>query len=437
MKLSKHYKKRLKKKILNFTVSIALITSTLAISKLVGFSAPLNFLEEVGNDLKVAVTDEIEMLEEELGIQDETTSRLNGITISGKYIEFEKDRYNYNIQLDYNVPDLVTIEVDKKADSQEVKGEGDYIIGDSETICLKVISGDKSATSTYTLNITRPHSNYLKTLEVIGYNISPEFNPDITTYSLEKLPEVNSIDIYATAFDKEAIITIQGNSVLSDEGSITITVTEPHIDTSAVYVINYGISTGLNNFSYSGNYEEFVAPYTGLYQMQCWGARGGGSRMNGSFYATYGKGGYASGKIKLKKGEKLFLYVGGHGTDSVVGKDSAGGWNGGGLGTWDRSDNETSGGGGGATDIRLLDGEWNDTKSLASRIMVAGGGGGTSWNYAPGHGGGVTGTTNYSVSPAGTQTSGYLFGIGRDGWGKADNDGVAGRWRRLLWWSNK
>ncbi|MFR6022533.1 MAG: glycine rich domain-containing protein [Clostridia bacterium] len=30
--------------------------------------------------------------------------------------------------------------------------------------------------------------------------------------------------------------------------------------------------------------------------------------------------------------------------------------------------------GGGATDIRLVSGEWNDFESLKSRIMVAGGG---------------------------------------------------------------
>lgn len=78
------------------------------------------------------------------------------------------------------------------------------------------------------------------------------------------------------------------------------------------------------------------------------------------------------GEIILRKGEKYYIYVGQTGTDSVVGRDSAATWNGGGLGTWDRSDNETSGAGGGATDIRLVSGDWNDAKGLASRIIVAG-----------------------------------------------------------------
>ena len=75
-----------------------------------------------------------------------------------------------------------------------------------------------------------------------------------------------------------------------------------------------------------------------------------------------------------KEGEKLYVYVGGHGADAVVGKDAKGGYNGGGLGTWDHSDDEAAGAGGGATDVRLISGEWNNFESLKSRIMVAAGG---------------------------------------------------------------
>lgn len=92
------------------------------------------------------------------------------------------------------------------------------------------------------------------------------------------------------------------------------------------------------------------------------------------------------GETFLKKGDKLYIYVGEQGTDAVKGRDSAATWNGGGLGTWDHADDETSGAGGGATDIRLTSGAWNDSISLASRIMVAGGGGGTSYTYIGGNG---------------------------------------------------
>ncbi|MDE5830898.1 MAG: hypothetical protein K2H53_04525 [Clostridia bacterium] len=51
-------------------------------------------------------------------------------------------------------------------------------------------------------------------------------------------------------------------------------------------------------------------------------------------------------------------------------------------------------------------------------------GGGASWSYKGGSGGGLNGYSYYSKSPAGTQDSGWALGIGRDGWGAADSDGV-------------
>lgn len=79
---------------------------------------------------------------------------------------------------------------------------------------------------------------------------------------------------------------------------------------------------------------------------------------------------------------------------------------------------------GGATDIRLVSGNWNDAKGLASRIIVAG----RRWSESLGATlldmeDGVNGTTGCVAQP-GTQTSGYAFGVGQNGWGVADSDGV-------------
>jgi murein DD-endopeptidase MepM/ murein hydrolase activator NlpD len=52
--------------------------------------------------------------------------------------------------------------------------------------------------------------------------------------------------------------------------------------------------------------------------------------------------------------------------------------------------------------------------------------GGKSWTYTPGQGGGLSGYSYYSVSKPGTQTTGYALGKGKDAWGAADSDGVAG-----------
>ncbi len=79
-----------------------------------------------------------------------------------------------------------------------------------------------------------------------------------------------------------------------------------------------------------------------------------------------------AGEISLTKGENLYIYVG------EQPFDHQGGYNGGSSG-WEKSYDGVYRGGGGATDIRLTSGTWNDTASLASRLMVAGGGAGSGY----------------------------------------------------------
>jgi len=173
--------------------------------------------------------------------------------------------------------------------------------------------------------------------------------------------------------------------------------------------------------------------------MECWGASGGAGLVEGvSFTDGPGKGGYTYGEISLSTDAGLFVYVGGRGEDMLYNsstnrtyQDAAGGWNGGGLGAYDRKDNDGDGAGGGATDIRLESAGggamWNTFSSLKSRIMVAGGGGGGGYRVQHGGcGGNTTGgvawyqesggqkTTVTTINP-GTQTSGYKFGQGQDG----------------------
>ena len=181
------------------------------------------------------------------------------------------------------------------------------------------------------------------------------------------------------------------------------------------------------NFGYTGTAQKFTAPRSGLYRIETWGAQGGYSLCNGSVCTQGALGGYSAGTIYLEIGTELYVYVGGRGANGVVGQNSEAGYNGGGQGSSDGSDDESSGAGGGATDIRLVNGNWDNQTSLASRIMVAAGGGGASWRYTPGYGGGLKGHSNYTdVSPKATQTDGYDFGIGQIGVGAADSDGVAG-----------
>ena len=130
------------------------------------------------------------------------------------------------------------------------------------------------------------------------------------------------------------------------------------------------------NFSYTGNYQEFKPVCSGDYKVELWGASSGYD----SGYYTYGSGAYVSGKIQLSEDDTLYAYVGGVGDVSVSSTYVAGGYNGGGASSY-HGTHRSSASGGGATDIRLVSGNWNDAASLRSRIMVAAGGsGGAAWS---------------------------------------------------------
>ena len=168
------------------------------------------------------------------------------------------------------------------------------------------------------------------------------------------------------------------------------------------------------DFDYTGDEQFFTAPITGNYKVELWGASGGGVDIDDVNYQG-GLGGYTSGIINLAENQTLYVYVGGS-TSSYTG-----GYNGGANGG--SGDDGKYTGGGGATDIRINNGTWNDFNSLKSRIMVAAGGAGTGYycgnTVIGGISGGLNGYSgnivhcysaeldiNHIIATAGTQNSG-------------------------------
>ena len=184
----------------------------------------------------------------------------------------------------------------------------------------------------------------------------------------------------------------------------------------------------------------FSIPPPGYYQFELWGAQGGDARFGNSNDirpGSGGKGAFVSGNLSLIGTQELFLYIGGKGENQESiepGVMSKGGFNGGGNGGVDKVDStqpESSAGGGGATDIRIIHG--TSREALKSRLMIAAGGGGaTSTNsvnpghhYQGGDGGTLSGSTNCTSSEPGTQTSGN-FGSGQNGLSFTKEDYTSG-----------
>ena len=162
-------------------------------------------------------------------------------------------------------------------------------------------------------------------------------------------------------------------------------------------------------YDYTGNEQVFTAPINGTYKFELWGAQGGA-------YYQAANGSYVSGELVIKKGEKFYVYVGRTGLDSSS-TDYVFNY---GYQNYIKT-------GGGATDIRLVNGNWDSLSSLVSRIMVAGGGGSQGGlnptdggNPYGGSAGGLVGyqggscisgnVTEHKGAKGATQTSGHAFG---------------------------
>ena len=196
--------------------------------------------------------------------------------------------------------------------------------------------------------------------------------------------------------------------------------------------INYTGDT-VFNFDYTGAEQTFVAPVSGTYKVELWGAQGGTLEHEG------GLGGYSVGYTKFNANNIKYINVGGQGSHgnyhkSEIGYGGAGGYNGGGTGGLAATINESSkiyyyvsgSGGGGATHLSNKSGLLKSLNNYRSDIIiVAGGGGGdASWRSA-GSAGGYKG----SDAPLSYDQHGDVFPYDVFGGGQAGLDELFGQGR--------
>ena len=177
-----------------------------------------------------------------------------------------------------------------------------------------------------------------------------------------------------------------------------------------------------DDFEYTGEEETYVVPQDGTYELETWGAQGGTAVDS----CDGGYGGYSYGQVELKKGDILYINVGGVGTCNVS-FSSKGGYNGGGDAL--SRNNYKMCSGGGATHIATKSGLLKTlSNSTDSILIVSGSGGGSgstgsSCSSKGGSGGGISGTvpknncSDCGTRSGGTQTSGGRSRFGTGGFG--------------------
>ena len=187
-------------------------------------------------------------------------------------------------------------------------------------------------------------------------------------------------------------------------------------------------------YEYTGGIQTFTAPADGQYRLEVWGAQSG---TGGA------KGGYSQGIATLKRGDVLYICVGGAGGDGKGNTGGAAGYNGGGKGgnggttqhisTTGEPTKQTrfgaAAGGGGATHIAAVDrGLLSAYKDHAEEVLIAAGGG----SKNPGNAGGG-GSFGQGMNGRGTPEYWYDSAGGGQRWGPDHGGGggyAGGAWNQ-------
>ncbi len=132
---------------------------------------------------------------------------------------FNANTKEYSIVIPFEVNELeVLAEANHNLSTVVIAGNSNLVVGQNKiTIEVTAENGD---VDTYNINVTKQEEVIvekskdatLKNITIEGYTLNPEFESDITTYAINVLNEVNSINITAETNHELAKVEITGNT---------------------------------------------------------------------------------------------------------------------------------------------------------------------------------------------------------------------------------
>ena len=263
----------------------------------------------------------------------ETDVRITNFSIyeisnaTSQYEEFSKNTLSASIE--FKQTGTVTYKIEVTNYGAEEVGIYD-ITGLPEGISYEIINynlKDKICNEYNKCNNLAVKEFYIK---LSGTNTIKEFTITMDFRTFHKITYLNLTGQYPTEIMDRDSISID----LSNENPVFINVksseTVDYVYLGSILYLNNITNdievesiSGVNNaYDYTGNVQTFIAPITGVYKLEVWGAQGAD---NGGY------GGYSTGEIELQKDQTLYIYEGGAGSKYSGYTPGSGGYNGGGA----------------------------------------------------------------------------------------------------------
>ena len=154
--------------------------------------------------------------------------KLSDLTVDGTTVDgFDPDTSTYTIPNVGNDVTSITVGATPENPEATVTGTGEIPLEVGNNTIEVTVTAQDGSKGTYTINVTREadSNNDLKSLEVEGQTISPEFDPDTTSYTVTVPSDVDKVTVNAEPDSDKATVTGTGEHDLQPgENTIEVTV---------------------------------------------------------------------------------------------------------------------------------------------------------------------------------------------------------------------
>ena len=154
-----------------------------------------------------------------------TNNLLSSLTISNTSIVFDKNTFNYNISVPYEITNVTIDAIAEDSRSKVVVNNRDLIVGDN--IVTIVVTSENGAERIYTLNIKRlteaekmSDNNNVSTIDIFGHDF--ELVDGVYDYDVKIASNENSLIFNIDMEDDRSNYIVEGNENIKDGSVVTI-----------------------------------------------------------------------------------------------------------------------------------------------------------------------------------------------------------------------